>query len=405
MGWRETCVMEERLKFLAAWVEGKESRSALCSRYGISRKTGYKWAARHAEEPGGGLSDRSHGPHRVPHRLAADLAELIVALRRAHPTWGPRKLRALLQRRHPGLAVPAASTIGDLLRREGLVERRRRRHRPVPQASPFAAVEAANDTWCIDFKGWFTTGDGERCDPLTVSDAYSRYLLACVIVPPTEAGVRPVVERLLRRHGLPKAIRSDNGPPFASAGAGGLSRLSAHWLKLGIRLERIAPGCPQQNGRHERMHRTLKKDTAAPAAANARAQQARFDAFRQRYNHERPHEALGQVPPAALWTQSPRRYRKRVAEPIYAAGHAVRRVRSNGEIKFGGEMIYVSEALIGETVGISETESGDWLVRFLDLDLGTIDRTSNRLRRFAAPRRGRRKAAAKPESVTHPPGP
>ena len=230
MGWRETCVMEERLKFLAAWVEGKESRSALCSRYGISRKTGYKWAARHAEEPGGGLSDRSHGPHRVPHRLAADLAELIVALRRAHPTWGPRKLRALLQRRHPGLAVPAASTIGDLLRREGLVERRRRRHRPVPQASPFAAVEAANDTWCIDFKGWFTTGDGERCDPLTVSDAYSRYLLACVIVPPTEAGVRPVVERLLRRHGLPKAIRSDNGPPFASAGAGGLSRLSAHWL-------------------------------------------------------------------------------------------------------------------------------------------------------------------------------
>ena len=252
---------------------------------------------------------------------------------RASALWGPRKLRALLQRRHPGLAVPAASTIGDLLRREGLVERRRRRHRPVPQASPFAAVEAANDTWCIDFKGWFTTGDGERCDPLTVSDAYSRYLLACVIVPPTRRGCGRWSRGCCAGTGCrrdPQRQRAAfcerrRGRPEPAFGALAEARHPARADRSGLR--------PQQNGRHERMHRTLKKDTAAPAAANARAQQARFDAFRQRYNHERPHEALGQVPPAALWTQSPRRYRKRVAEPIYAAGHAVRRVRSNGEIR------------------------------------------------------------------------
>lgn len=381
MGWRETCVMEERLKFLAAWVEGKESRSALCSRYGISRKTGYKWAARHAEEPGGGLSDRSHGPHRVPHRLAADLAELIVALRRAHPTWGPRKLRALLQRRHPGLAVPAASTIGDLLRREGLVERRRRRHRPVPQASPFAAVEAANDTWCIDFKGWFLTGDGKRCEPLTLTDAYSRYLLRCQALARTDTDhVWPVLDAAFREFGLPHYLRSDNGSPFASRGAGGLSRLSVKLIKAGVTPERIAPGKPQQNGRHERMHLTLLQEVASPPARNMREQHERLRSFQQFYNEERPHQALDHATPADRYQPSTRRFDGVLRKPEYSDDRDVRSVRRNGDIKWQGSTIYISEALVGEPVGLTENESG-WTVSYGPILLGAIERGRGRLRK------------------------
>ena len=315
-----------------------------------------------------------------------------MSLRKKRPSWGPRKLRAALQREEPGQAWPAASTIGDLLQREGLVGRSRRRRAALEQAGPFAAIEQVNDTWCLDFKGWFRTGDGFRCDPLTVSDAHSRYLLTCRIVSPTYEGVQPQIERLLREHGLPRAIRSDNGPPFASTAAGGLSRLSVEWLKLGIRLERIEPGCPQQNGRHERLHRTLKSETLRPAAATVAAQQVRFDDFRQVYNHERPHEALGQVTPATLWHPSPRAYPSRLEEPTYPSDHAVRRVRSSGEIKWAGQLIFISQALIGEPIGVAETDDGNWFVRFAGVDLGFIDRKVNKLRRFTAPRPGRREA-------------
>ena len=406
MVWKETCAMDERMRFVVAWLGGEETRSALCERFGISRKTGYKWAARYAADPAGGLADRSHAPHVIPHKMDAVVSELIVDLRCLRPSWGPRKLRAVLQRRHPDLAWPAASTIGDLLVREGLVGSRRRRRSALGQVRPFGHVAEANDTWCMDFKGWFRTGDGVRCDPLTVSDAHSRYLLACRIVEPTAEGVGPVVERLLREHGLPHAIRSDNGPPFAAAeSAGGLSRLSVGWLKLGIKLERIEPGQPQQNGRHERMHRTLREETAAPPAADAASQQASFDAFRHMYNHERPHEALGQRPPATLFVPSLRSYPQRIEDPVYASDHAVRRVRSNGQIKWGGEMVFISTTVIGESVGVAETESGDWIVRFCDVDLGIIDRRTKKLRRFAAPRPGRRKADEQPQSVTNQPGP
>jgi transposase InsO family protein len=401
MPWQETCVMNERVKFMAQWLAGEESRSALCERYGISRKTGYKWAGRYASDPQGGLADRSHVPHTLPHKIDAATAEAIVALRRHRPSWGPDKLRAVLQERVPDRPWPAASTIGDLLRREGLVRPRRCHVRALAKTQPFAPVLAANDTWCMDFKGWFRTGDGFRCDPLTVSDAYSRYLLACRIVPPTGEAVQPALERLLRERGLPRTIRSDNGTPFASTGAGGLSALSVWWLKLGIALERIEPGCPQQNGRHERMHRTLKAETSRPPAASAKAQQRRFDRFRQIYNHERPHEALGQVPPARVWRQSSRPYPDRIEDPVYPDDHAVRRVRSNGEIRWGGSLIFLSEALIGEIVGIAETETGGWIVRFASVELGTIERGSTKLRRFTAPRPGRREA---PQSVTLPPG-
>ena len=405
MPWRESCAMKERLMFIAAWLADEESRTGLCERYGISRKTGYKWAARYACDPLGGLVDRSHAPLNIPHKIEADIADLIAGLRRQRSSWGPRKLRVVLMKRHPERSWPAASTIGDLLHREGLVGNRRRRSAAVAQDQPFAPTRQANDTWCIDFKGWFRTHDGRRCDPLTVSDSYSRYLLACQIVPPTGDGVQPVIERLLREHGLPRAIRSDNGPPFASTAAGGLSRLSVTWLKLGIRLERIEPGCPQQNGRHERLHRTLKRDTACPAAANPAAQQARFDRFRQIYNEERPHEALGQIPPAEVWQRSLRPYPCRVEDPVYPPDHAVRRVRSNGEIRWGGDLVFVSEALVGETVGVAETETGDWIIRFADLELGLIDRKTKKLRRFTAPRPGRREANTRTQTVTHQPGP
>ena len=407
MPWTETCILDERLAFVAACLCDEESMTALCQRHGISRKTGYKWLARWREDPERGLADRSRAPQRRPHALAGEVAEVLVALRAERPSWGPKKLRAYLAERRPDLAVPAASTIGDLLSRRGLVEPRRRVRAALPQRRPFGAVEEANDLWCIDFKGWFRTRDGARCDPLTVTDAHSRYLLACRIVEPSRAGVEPVLEGLMRAHGLPRAIRSDNGPPFAAAGsAGGLSRLSVQWLKLGIALERIAPGCPQQNGRHERMHATLKAETSRPPAGSLAEQQARFDAFQADYNAVRPHEALGQVVPAHLYEPSPRRYPERVAEPWYDADHAVRRVRPSGEIKWGGEAVFVSEALAGELVGLAESASGDWLVRFCALDIGLIERRTGKLRRLAPPRPGRGQAAAETRpSVTHVPGP
>jgi putative transposase len=243
-------------------------------------------------------------------------------------------------------------------------------------------VTAANDVWCTDFKGWFRTGDGRRCDRLTLSDAHSRYLLCCqAVARPDAAHVRPLFEAAFREYGLPRAIRSDNGPPFASPGAGGLSRLAIWWIKLGITPERIVAGKPQQNGRHERVHRTLKEATAAPPAASLEAQQARFDAFRAEYNRERPHQALGQKTPASLYQPARRCYPERVEEPVYDAEQAVRRVRSNGQIKWAGEMIFVGEGLIGEPVGVNETDSGDWLVRFADIDLGYIDVARQRLAR------------------------
>ena len=266
---------------------------------------------------------------------------------------------------------------------------------------PLRPAEGPNDVWRIDFKGWFRTRDGERCDPLTVTDAYSRYLPACEIVPPRTAEVRAAVEGLFARHGLPGAIRSDNGSPFAGAGAGGLSRLSVGWLKAGIALERIDPGRPQQNGRHERMHRTLKAETARPPAASRREQQARFDRFREDFNAHRPHEALGQQPPAAFREPSPRAWPERLEEPWYDACHAVRRVRTDGSIEWGGDPVFVSEPLAGEPVGIAETGSGHWIVRFADIDLGIIDRRTKKLHGLRAARPGRPQAERTQKTVTH----
>jgi len=301
--------MDERTQFIARVLAGEDEMTVLCGEYGVSRKTGYKWLGRYIAEGAAGLAERSHAP--VQHSQAHDLAvvQAVLGLRQRWPHWGPKKLRVKLVEHHPELPVPAASTIGEWLRREGVVGRSRRRRRCPPYSQPFAAVSAANDVWCTDFKGWFRTGDGRRCDPFTLTDAHSRYLLRCqAVLRPDEANVRPIFEAAFQEHGLPRAIRSDNGPPFASPGVGGLSRLAVWWIKLGIRPERIVAGKPQQNGRHERVHRTLNQETATPPAASLPAQQKRFDAFRTVYNNERPHEALGQQTPASLYAPAPRRY-------------------------------------------------------------------------------------------------
>ena len=391
MPFRETGVEEETMRFIAACLKNEATMTERCAAFGISREWGYELLKRFRAKGPAGLVPHSKAPHRHGQAMPAAVAAAILGLRCERPSWGPKKLRAVLAEQAPEVDWPAHSTIGDLLRREGLSQPRKRRRTPVPVTQPFAPVRGPNDLWCIDFKGWFRTRDGKRCDPLTLTDADSRFLLACRIVEPTTEGVSPVVERALREHGLPLAIRSDNGPPFASTGAGGLTTLAVHWVKLGIRLERTDPGSPQQNGRHERMHATLKEETANPPAETPVVQQAAFDRFQHTFNQVRPHEALGQKTPASRYTPSPRAYPDRIEKPTYDAEHAVRRVRSNGAIKWGGELVFISEALIGEPVGVAETLSGDWIVRFADVRLGHIDRRTKKLRHFAPARPGRRK--------------
>jgi transposase InsO family protein len=345
--------MDEKMQFIAEYLRGEEPVTALCERRGISRQTAYKLIRRYEQEGPSGLAERSRAPHCHGRGTPAELAVQILELRRNKPYWGPKKLLAILHEQDPGAPWPSHSTVSELLRREGLSQPRRVRRRPLTMDQPFAAVAAANDAWCIDFKGWFTTGDGTRCDPFTVTDAYSRYLLGLKIMPIRTEQVSAEMDALSQEYGLPRAIRSDNGSPFASYGAGGLTRLSVRWAKMGLVLERIEPGRPQQNGRHERMHKTLKQDACTPSSADAEQQQARFDAFRQEFNHERPHEALGQKPPARLYASSPRPFVEPHGDPDYPEAQ-VRRMRTSGEIKWRKAMVFVSEALVGEAVGLTQ---------------------------------------------------
>ena len=379
--------MDQRVALIGDWLSDEWTMTALAARYGISRKTAYKWVDRYEEEQEAGLAERSRAPHAHGRAMAADVEQAIVRLRRAHPHWGPKKLRALLTARDPAGAWPATSTSGDLLRREGLSQPRRRTRYVVPLTQPLAAAHAANEVWTADFKGWFRTGDGTRCDPLTVADAWSRFVLCCRIVAPSARGVRPWFERTFREHGLPRVLRTDNGSPFATTGAARLSHLAVWWLKLGIQLDRIDPGHPEQNGRHERFHLTLQQETTTPPAATPGQQQRRFDRMRREFNRERPHEALGQQTPAQHYGPSRRPYPTRLEEPWYDATHQVRRVRQTGQIKWQGQWVFISEAVRREPVGLAETERGDWIVRFMHVELGRIDRQT---RRFTPAWHGRR---------------
>lgn len=381
MGWTETCAVEERMRFVVAVREHEESFAAVCRRFGVSRRVGYKWLARFEEEGAAGLFDRPRTPLHQPQRIADNIAERCLEVRRAHPTWGPIKVRAFLARKSGRTAWPAASTIGELFDREGLTVKRKLRRRSPPSSAPFAGCEAANDVWCIDFKGWFLTGDGKRCEPLTITDAHSRYLLRCQALARTDTEhVWPVLDAAFREFGLPQYLRSDNGSPFASRGAGGLSRLSVKLIKAGVMPERIAPGKPQQNGRHERMHLTLLQEVANPPAPSMREQLERLRSFQQLYNEERPHQALDHATPADRYQPSARRFNGALRKPEYGDDQDIRSVRYNGDIKWLGSTIYINEALVGEPVGLTEDENG-WTVSYGPILLGTIERGGDRLRR------------------------
>ncbi len=382
MGKPETRAVDKRMRFVTAVEAGEETVTALCRRFGFSRKTGYKWLERYCCGGIEGLADRSRAPHEHPQAVATAIAERCLAVRHAHPTWGPVKVCAWLERHDRAVDWPAASTIGVLFDRAGLTVHRKLRRRAVPSSAPFVACGGPNDVWCIDFKGWFLTGDGKRCEPLTVSDAHSRYLLRCQALGRNDTEhVWPVLDAAFREYGLPVRLRSDNGPPFASTGAAGLSRLAVKVIKAGVWPERIAPGKPEQNGRLERLHLTLLRDTAAPPARTLREQLDRLRAFQRVYNEERPHAALANGTPAEHYTLSPRRWDGVLREPEYPAGHALRGVRPNGAIRWRDAEIYLTQALAGETVGLAERADGGWAVRYGPIELGIIDHRGQRLRK------------------------
>jgi putative transposase len=387
MSWKETCAVEERMRFVVAVQKHEECFATVCRRFDVSRRTGYKWLARFEEEGTAGLFNRSRAPLHHPQTITDEIAGHCLEVRRAHPTWGPVKVRAYLERRAPATDWPSASTIGELFDREGLTVKRKLRRRGPPSSAPFAACEAANDVWCIDFKGWFLTGDGKRCEPLTLTDAHSRYLLRCQALPRTDTEhVWPVLDAAFREFGLPRHLRSDNGSPFASCGAGGLSRLSVMLIKADVMPERIAPGKPQQNGRHERMHLTLLQEAASPPAASLREQLKRLRSFQRLYNEERPHQALDHATPADRYQASSRRFDGVLREPEYG-DLEVRRVRHNGEIKLNGHTIYLTAALVGEPVALAESEHG-WTVSYGPVELGTIDHHGDTLRKPKCRRKG-----------------
>jgi transposase InsO family protein len=387
MPWQTTSTLEQRIKFVREIETSEESFSTICAQYHVSRVTGYKWWQRYQERGQEGLLELSRAPHRVEHGLQNVIKELILEGRRLHPSWGPRKLLAWLKIKYPRQAWCAASTVGELLRREGLSVARVYRRRCAPRLEPLEPCERPNQVWCTDFKGWFYLGNGRRCEPWTLSDGYSRYLLRVeALARPRLSLVQRGFEGAFGEYGLPEVIRNDNGRPFAGLGLGGLSKLSVWWIKLGIRPERIRPGNPQENGRHERMHLTLL-EAIRPPAINLRAQQGCFQAFQQEFNTERPHEALGQQTPASVYQPSLRPYPARLPKVEYEGGVVVKRVHAHGDINWNGHRLFVSEALGGEDVGFELIDDGIWLVRFGTTRLGTLDEKRRKLREMKATER------------------
>lgn len=371
MPWKSRTPVDLRTEFMNRVLRG-ERVTDLCAEYGISRKTGDKLKQRFKRMGVAGLEDQSRAPKVIPHRTPPEVVELIVAERKLHPTWGPKKLKASLEKRL-GRAFPSSSTLGDILVRQGLVIRRRTRRRFRSEPTELRPANAPNDVWCIDYKGQFRLGDRSYCYPLTITDQFSRFILACEGMGRISAkSAREACEEVFRAKGLPIAMRSDNGVPFASNGVAGLSTLSVYWMRLGVSVERIRPAHPEENGRHERMHRTLKFETARPARSNLLQQQERFNAFVEEFNETRPHEAIAMQSPADVYRQSLRTYPEKLDDPNYPTHDDSVRVRSDGSISIfrrrGG--IYLSAALAGQLVGIREERDGRWLVSFMEKDLG-----------------------------------
>jgi len=376
MPWKETSAMDQRLQLIGDWLSREYTKCELSQIYGISRPTVDKWIARYQTRGPSGLEEASRAPQRHPNQTAISLCEAIVAMKLQHQQWGPKKVLDRLRREQPQRPWPADSTAGLILKRAGLVRPRVRRRHMAPHTEPFRDCAGPNQVWSADFKGDFRLGNGARCYPLTLSDNFSRYLLLCqALTLHTYDVVRPWMEWGFREYGLPEAIRTDNGPPFASLALGGISPLAKWWIQLGIRPERIRPGNPAQNGRHERMHRTLK--AAVPPQPDLQAQQRHYEPFRREYNWERSHEALNRHPPGSVYQASPRPYPPKLRPIEYEAGFIVRRVRHNGEIKWKGHHIYVSEVLAKEPLGLKPVDEDRWELYYSFQRLGIWDPRTN----------------------------
>jgi putative transposase len=375
MTWNETCAVSERRLFVDAWLSQDFCVAELCERFGVSRKTGHKWINRFKEEGMSGLDNRSRARHGQAHRTPEAVIERVLALKYRYPDWGPVTIQSALYRAEPQGQWPAVSTIGSLLAAHGLVKPRRPRQKVPPHSHPLAHASEPNAVWSADFKGQFRLGNGSWCYPLTLSDNCSRLVFACKgFASPQLAPSMAVYKQVFQEHGLPAAIRTDNGWPFAMNTLGGLTPLMIWLLRLGVYPERIAPGCPQENGRHERMHRTLKAATANPPKGNLSAQQRAFNRFRREFNEERPHQALGRGRcPVDVHRPSTRRFPERLPLLEYPDGFEIRKVKCGGYIKLSGEPIYTTRQLVGEYVGLEPLDHGRWQLYFGALKLGVVD--------------------------------
>lgn len=374
MPWKETCAMDQKMQMIKYWKDNQVTITDLSLLFEVSRKTAYKWIRRYEKEGPMGLEERSRDPLRHPNATKKGMVDKILAAKRRYKRWGPKKIVAWLKDLYQGENWPAASTVSGILKKEGLVRPRVKRHKTPPYSDPFTECNKPNAVWSADFKGQFRTGDGKICYPLTVTDSYSRYLLLCRgLTKPTYKETRRCLKGVFKQYGLPEAIRTDNGTPFASVGICGLSKLSVWFIKLGIVAERIEPGHPEQNGRHERMHRALKETTANPPRRNMKAQQKAFDEFTYEYNFERPHEALGQQTPITFYQKSGRTYVRKFPDTSYDHSSLIRKVNRNGEIKWKRKGIYISKSLIGEHIALKQKKEDWWDMWFRHYPLGTLN--------------------------------
>jgi len=372
--------MDQRTQFIADYLREVLSVTELCDLYGIARKTAYKWIDRYLRQGPAGLEERSRRPQVSPNRTPDEVTQALLEARRRHPSWGGKKLLTLVHKRHLSWDLPHRSTVCDILNRHGMVAKKRQRRRIGHPGKPTSQILAPNDVWSADYKGQFRTGNGIYCYPLTVADGFSRYLLGCQGLDSTAvAQAKPVFTRLFKEYGLPQRIRTDNGVPFATNTLARLSSLSAWWVRLGVLPELIEPGKPQQNGRHERMHRTLKAETTRPAAGSLAAQQRKFNAFREEFNNERPHEALDMQTPACLYQPSAREMPNKIPPLEYPDRFEVRYVSANGGIRWNRDWINVSIVCVGEYVGLEEIDDGIWNVYFGPLKLGRLNERHMRI--------------------------
>jgi transposase InsO family protein len=380
MPWKEIKPMDQKIQLIADWKTTNFNKTDLSRKYGVSRKTVYKWIDRYKENSVDGLKEQSRAPQNSPNRTSEEKVRLIIEEKLKNRKRGPKKIYRQLKNKYSDIKWPSPSTIGNWLKKKGLVEKRKRRLFVPPYTEPFMECQSPNAVWSVDYKGQLYTKDSRVCYPLTMSDNYSRYLLECQGLPgPRYEETRKVFEEVFSEYGLPEAIRSDNGIPFTGRCAGGLSRLSIWWIRLGIIPERIDKGCPQQNGRHERMHRTLKEETMYPVSRNMKEQQERFDLFRVDYNHNRPHEALNQNTPSSCYKKSARPYVEDPVVPDYDLGYAVRKVKHSGEIKFKGQMYFLTALLTGQPVGLREIADGLWRIYYSFYAIATLDLRTNKI--------------------------